>query len=174
MESLTNFLGSINGFVLDERVAAYASVLGLVVALVGFSYTTINLYKSKTAVQKLRDDFKYVRTVSDLSSLLSLIDLIKIQHQNKKWDRLPDNYSQLRKSLIEIKSSNTFLADPDKSRIQSFISFLSSLEFEVEEAIDKQDFNELHYPTINLQFTNRADSMRELLIELKEKLGESK
>ncbi|WP_321392262.1 hypothetical protein [uncultured Desulfuromusa sp.] len=126
--------------------------------------------KTKEAVEKSRSDMRKTDTVVDVAIVVSEMEEIKRLHREKSITVLPYRYTNLRKSLISIRSSNETLDDADKRVIQSVISFFSVLERDIDAKI-KNDNHDIDFPKINNLISDHSDKLQEVLINKKNNIG---
>ncbi len=156
-----------------------ASVAGLIITLLGFAITIFKVSRVRAAsdqvneaVQKVREDLRLMESVSDFSSALSLLEDVKRLHRQNAWHLLPEKYSSLRKLLISIKSSTPSISD-DQSSIQAAISHLSTLE----RLVDEQSYSKeskVSVPKVNSLVSKQIDTLQEVLIRIKDRIGVEK
>ena len=158
----------------------FASILGLIITLLGFSATLFAVFRSKAAaeraaaaVETVRRDLRKSETVADFASALASMEEIKRLHRQKSLSLLPDRYSSLRKSLISIRSSNPILTAYDQKIIQSSIAQFSSLERTIDEQLLSKEPDDLNMSKINGIVSKQIDSIQEVLIRLRTEIGEN-
>lgn len=100
-------LSALIAFVRDHDVGNIASVVGVMLSLLGFSVTVWNVVRSKRAaeqtekaVKSVRDRLTAIDTIADFSSAIAIMDEIKRLHRQGAWVILPDRYSALKKALV--------------------------------------------------------------------------
>lgn len=164
--------------IMKYRINEVSDILGLIITLVGFLFTTIALIKSKKAttnlkieLEKVRHDLRRTETVSDTASALALMDEIKRLHrQSETLQLLPERYSALRKALISIRSNNPILDLTDQQKIQEAISQLASFERKVESILSGTN-EALNIPKINSILSSLSDTIQELLVKIRNSIG---
>ena len=154
-----------------------ASILGLLITIIGFIITFIKVRQSKNAAElaqeislKLRDDLQRTDTVIEFSSAITSMDEIKRLHRKGAWEILPERYTALRKSLITIKSNNDNLSNEQMQKIQSAIQNLKSIEEQVDTAIIRKKEPE-NVDKLNKIIALQTDKLTEVLIEIRNKIG---
>jgi len=154
------------------RVGDYAGLIGLVISIVGFFFTIKASLNSKEAAKQasaavlaMRGDLRKGDTVADFSSALAIMDEIKRMHRSPNLHLLPDRYSQLRKFLVSIRSSNPLLTEVDQQSIQSAITQFSSLERFVERALE--DGGAMSSAKMNSLVSKQSEVILELLVRIK-------
>lgn len=147
-------------------LGAYASILGVVIAVVGFIITIKEARGARKVASEVRNDIAKIDLIAELSSTIRALEEIKNIQRDGKWDALPEKYASLRRSLISIKSSAITLSEDEKSGIQSTIQHLNSMEDTVEKCIagkakmDAVKFNKI--------LSRNADSLHEILMNKKQ------
>lgn len=160
------------------KLGDFASIVGLIVALIGFAITIINVIKSRQAsdaasesVARVREDLKRMETVSDFSAALASMEDIKRLHRDNAWQLLPERYSNLRKLLISIRQDRHNLSDDDKAKIQSAITKLSTMENNVDKHLHVDEYK-IDIPKINSIITRQIDQLNVVLVRLRNDIGE--
>jgi hypothetical protein len=109
-------------------------------------------------------------TVQELASAVAALEEVKRLHRERAWDKLPERYSALRKSLITIRRSHAALSENQQTRVQRAIAFLAAMEKRVERSLDNQQpieriarFNELA--------SVHVTELHELLLEIRLQSG---
>ena len=77
-----------------------ASALGLMAA----AWAALNARSAKRAAIEARDRIGRTLTVADVQRAISLIERIKEQHAENRWDAAADKYPDLRELLYNIKA----------------------------------------------------------------------
>lgn len=170
-------MGGINQFLLDYPIGDYASLLGLVISVVGFFFTIKTSLKTRdaakqasVAVVSMREDLRKGETVADFSSALAIMDEIKRMHRTGSLNLLPDRYSQLRRFLVSIRSSNPLLSEEDQKIIQGAIAQFSSIERSVEKALEQN--GSVSAAKSNSLVSKQYESIQELLVRIKSEINE--
>ncbi|RBC03298.1 hypothetical protein C3E97_004505 [Pseudomonas sp. MWU12-2115] len=165
----------INSFLETNRIGDYAGLLGLLISFVGFFVTIKTSLKAKAAaahasaaVESMRGDLRKGDTVADFSSALAIMDEIKRMHRSPSLHLLPDRYSQLRRFLVSIRSSNPLLSDADQGCIQSAIVQFSALERLVEKALEAG--GAVSAAKMNSLVSKHSEAIQELLVRVKSEI----
>ncbi len=165
----------INIFLETHRIGDYAGLLGLIVSVIGFFITiktSLNTRaaaaQASAAVESMRGDLRRGDTVADFSSALAIMDEIKRMHRSPSLHLLPDRYSQLRRFLVSIRSSNPLLSDIDQQSIQSAIVQFSSLERLVERALEAG--GTVSAAKMNSLVSKQSEAIQELLVRVKSEI----
>jgi hypothetical protein len=170
-------MGQITQFIVDNRLGDWASVLGIVITVVGFIATLINVARSKNAaeqaqlaVDRVRHDMKKMDTVSEIAAVLTTMEEIKRLHRKGEWEILPERYSALRKSLITIRCSTSNLTDDQQTTLQSAIGQFAALEKHVEE-LNIPNGDKPDVPKLNGIVSRQIDRLHETFTEIKNQIG---
>lgn len=161
----------------SSKVGSVASVLGVLLSVMGFAITIRNVYVSRQAAERAevasletREALRLFDTIQELTSAVSALEEVKRLHRERAWNTLPERYSALRKSLITIRRSNPALSEDQQSRLQSAITFLADMEKRVERSLDDGQpiekiarFNELA--------SDHVVGLHELLLEIRQQSG---
>lgn len=147
-----------------------ASILGLVVSILGFGFTIFNVRRSRTAAvnaetaaDQARESIRSYQTVSELAEAVRAMEEIKRLQRARQWPLLPDRYEQLRKLLISIKSTNTKLSDRDLETIQGAITHAHSIERQIEKALETGD-HKSDVSKLNSTLSRQSDKLFDLLV----------
>ncbi|WP_339541427.1 hypothetical protein [Pseudomonas sp. RA_5y_Pfl1_P24] len=171
----------INHFLEIYRIGDYAGLFGLLISFVGFFITIKTSLKARAAatqataaVESMREDLRKGDTVADFSSALAIMDEIKRMHRSPNLQLLPDRYSQLRRFLVSIRSSNPLLNDADQGTIQNAITQFSASERIVEKALEGA--GSISVARMNSLVSKHSEAIQELLVRIKSEItkgGES-
>jgi hypothetical protein len=119
-----------------------ASVVGLLLTLIGFGVTIFGVWRSKGAAEQARQAAEAVRAsianydvVADLSSAMAIMEEIKRHQRQRTWSILPDRYSDLRRRLVTIRGSQAQLSEGQRQTLQLAIEKFADQERIVERAI---------------------------------------
>lgn len=165
---------------MGEKVAEFiadhwgdiASVLGILIAIVGFAVTIRTASKAKRAAEDARDRISMIDTVSQCSEALSIMEEIKRLHRHQAWAILPDRYAFLRRLLVTIRSSALLLTEDQKQALAATIQYASA----VEHRIEKSNQTKLPPPSVtnlNKELSEQLDRMTALFGEIRARIGES-
>jgi hypothetical protein len=163
----------------QSRAGDIASILGLLVALVGFAITIWNVRASRAAAvraeeaaNEARRAIRFFDVVAEISTAIAAMEEIRRLHRDGAWRILPDRYSGLRKSLITIRGSSTDLTADQRTRIQGAISYPANLERRVEISLERDQPPDF-VANWNERVSRHIMELHSLLLELKEKAGVS-
>jgi len=119
---------------------SWASIIGLILTLIGFGITFYGVWKTKNAAQQannavsqVKNELVKLNTISDISTAISQLEGIKSLHQEgNSWRLLPEKYAAIKKILISIREMNPNLSRKQKSKIQAAITNLTSIQNDIE------------------------------------------
>ena len=156
----------------DNRVGDLASLLGVLISVIGFAVTMHGIRKSKTAAegatlaaQAARDSLTRFESVVDFTAAISTLEEIKRAHRRRDWQLLPDRYSSIRKTLIVLRTSQVHASDFQRTVIQQALQNLSTVEKAVEAGL--QDPDKLKPARMNALISNDTDNLMTVLTQLK-------
>ncbi len=119
-----------------------ASIISLLVALIGFSFTLFGVWRSKKAAEMAQEEVRSVKqaitrssTIADFSAAVTTMNEIKRLHRVSAWAILPDRYAALRSMLISIRSMNPDLQLEYRTAIQNALQQFSDIEKTVEKSL---------------------------------------
>jgi hypothetical protein len=119
---------------LDQtRAGDIASIVGLLIAMIGFAVTIRNVRASKAAAlraeeaaNQARSAIRFFDVVAEISTAIAAMEEIRRLHRDAAWPILPDRYNALRKSLVTIRGSDLQLSEEQEARIRPQSSILPS------------------------------------------------
>lgn len=160
-----------------SRAGDIASLFGVLITVVGFCLTLLNVRRSRLAAAAARDaandtkrSIEAFEVVADLSKALTTMEEIRRLHRAGSWEVLPDRYSFLKQTLISIKNTHRDLPDESMKAVQGSIVFFTDLAKEVEKAIeDKKPPKSV--ARMNTIVSSHLDSLYEIFIKLKNEAG---
>jgi hypothetical protein len=168
---------SVINFLVYGPAGNIASILGVVISLIGFFLTIRNVLKSKSAalaaeqaVQRVVEDVHRINVVSELSEAISIMGEIKRLHRENAWSIMPDRYSHLRAALVDIKTMGQNLSTRHKSSLQSAIVHFAEMEKQVEIALTTKQ-EPLDVASLNEIVSKQMDNLREILVQTQNDIG---
>lgn len=148
-----------------------ASIVGLLVALVGFGVTIWKVRRAQSsadqaaaAARTTADRLRFVETVVDLSALVSDLETLKLRHRLGDWRRCLDGYADLRRKLVQVRAAGHPLDESDTEAVQGLIQLLYSVEKRVKRALEKE--NTPLPSELNALLSIRIDAMVAILARL--------
>lgn len=161
----------------DYHIGDFASIIGLLLAVVGFILTFREARKAKSAaqsaqleVQKLRNMLLQVNTIADLATAMSAMEEIKRLQRLEAWHILPDRYSAVRRMLNTIRSANPNLTDKHKDALFDTIQQLSIIERKIERILAKGR-GSLDQARFNTIVSVQMDKLEEVLTVMRQNIG---
>ena len=152
-----------------------ASVIGVIIALVGFGITIRNVGKAKLAADRAEfaanetlERVRYVDTVQNLSRAISIIEEILRLNRTGEWKVLLDRHLIFRGILIEVRGSATNLNDVHKAIIQDGITHSSSISNRIEVALHG-NAQPTDIPRMNRILSKQVENLRDILVEMRMK-----
>jgi len=150
-----------------------ASVLGVLVALIGFWITIRNVRRSKRAADRAEEaaskalrSVRHIDTVQSLSKATTLAEEMKTLNREKEWKMLLDRLSTFRNMLIEIKGSTPGLSDDHKSRLQAAITQSQTMSNNIEGVL-AGDTESANVPRMNKILSQQAEKLMDTLVTLR-------
>ncbi|MCK2165158.1 hypothetical protein [Thalassospira xiamenensis] len=121
-----------------------ASLAGVLISVIGFGATLINLAKTSSAAKraelaatKTQKSIRLFDTVADASKAVSMLEEAKRLNRAKEWKVLLDRLSDIKKILVAINIENSLLNDLQTRKIQSSVTQLATMEHVLEKAISE-------------------------------------
>lgn len=165
-------------FIDTWRLGDIASLLGLVLAIVGFAITiTAALRATKAAkaaqhdVNRAREELRTFYSATKLAIVISRLIALKKAHRRREWGGLPDQYAELRHDLIVIRHRLPNMNDTDASVLQAGISMLKALENDVEKHLEA-DTEPSKIASMNRRVADQLDEMQRVLAALEPNHGQ--
>jgi len=167
----------ITQFITDHNLGDLASVIGLVIVVVGFVFTIIGVTRSRRAAQKAEEATRAAigemlrsNTIADVSAAISTMSEIKRVHRlsEPQWHLLPDRYSQIRRMLIAIPTSHGNLSNADLSAVQASIAQFRAIERRVEAFLSTAK-PEPNWAKLNVIVSDQVDKLSVILAAMKQR-----
>jgi hypothetical protein len=129
-----------------SRWGNIASLLGLLVSVLGFGFTIWQVLKTKRVAEAAKEAAEEARLqilrsegLVELASALKAMEEIKGLHRQGAWHLLPERYASLRQSLLKIKGTAApAISEEHQSVFQGAIQHLTDMESKVERALAAQ------------------------------------
>lgn len=129
-------------FIVTNHLGDLASVIAVIITLVGFGFSLFGIWRSKTAAERAEEAASNARKaitqfdrVAAISAAITSMEEVKRLHRVMAWNILPDRYAEVRKALISVRSSNPPLPPECLAAIQGAIQHFTEIENEVEKAL---------------------------------------
>jgi hypothetical protein len=159
------------------RLGDFASIIGLLVAIVGFAITLWNVVRSKRAaenaeeaVRRMRELLVQANTIKEFSAALGIMDEIRRLHRAAAWPMLPDRYSALKRSLIAVRAANPTMSERHKTVTQAAITHFTAMERTIEAMLANQSAPP-NVARLNQIVSRQLDSLAEVLVEIQDQIG---
>lgn len=167
---------------LNEHWGDVASVLGLVVSVVGFWFGLVSLRESREAAlnakdaairaeeaaRATRDSIFKSDTIANCSQAIGILDEIKILQRKGDWTTLPDRYSAVRRILVTLKSVSGQLSGSEVEIVQGALAQLIEIEKKIEVSLASGK-KPLTHARLNEVVSAQTDKLHEILIAMKQK-----
>jgi hypothetical protein len=156
-----------------DHWANFSSVTGLVVSTIGFFWTLIIVWKSKTAAQKaeeaalmMKDALLKSESLAGCSTAISLIEEIRTFHRESEWDKSLYRYSRLTPILLSLKADKNSFSEKDMGTIASVIKQVAGCEKEIDKVRMDRKY-QVKPDRLNDILSNQVRKLHELLSNLK-------
>lgn len=164
-------------FIISTNLGDISSVFGVIITIVGFVFTLINVLRSKNAAieaqrltSKVREDIYKFDIISSIASAISTMEEIRRLHRQSAWEILPDRYSSIKRSLITIKKSEVELSKDHEKSIQGAITNFSSIEKQIESALFLKKAPD-NIDKLNSLISKQIDILQEIFEEIRNRIG---
>lgn len=154
------------------RLGDIASLLGLLITILGFALALWRIWKLQDASDAVRDQLLVMNAFQGLSAAIKTLEDIRRLHRLKAWSVLPDRYTLLRKELITIIGRTPSLADEQRTSIQVAIQQLLIMERQVERTIAGAAEPEVN--RMNDVISKQLDRLAVLVVELQNEIDRSR
>jgi hypothetical protein len=131
-------------WVTAHRLNEVSDLLGLGIAILGFSLTLWAVFSSRsaaraaeTAAKQARSEMLRIDVIGQLTEALLNIEEFKHLHRSSAWELMPQRYSRLRIDLVGIRASNPHLGEGSKVILQTAIQDLRVMEVRVDRSLVK-------------------------------------
>ncbi len=121
------------------EVGSVASIVGLLVALLGLGFALLQLSRLRGETRAARDAAEETRRLlrrdlagTDLTRLSERIQGLMEMHRSGDRGRALDRYPEIQRLLIEIRRQHPNLAEEHRDRIQEAIATLRDMQSELE------------------------------------------
>jgi hypothetical protein len=122
-----------------ESTGNAASVLGLLVSLLGFWFTIKSVITARKAAQQAalaakqaRDKVLRYGTMASFSSAIAVMEELVRLYRKREWQLALDRHSELRRLLIELKTDSTSLTSEQQTIIQGAVEQFNTIEGSIE------------------------------------------
>jgi hypothetical protein len=156
-------------------LGSIASIVGLVVAILGFVYTIYVALGSrkaaeaaKAASESVAKNIARIDALTILTSAIALMENIKGLCVTKTLQSLPDRCSEARRWIVRFSEAAPDLEWAHKSRLTATAQTLSDLESLITETTDPDTFN---FIEISRKLSRHIDDLNRLHVQIKRKMG---
>lgn len=171
----SNFITDLTNWVATNHVGDWASVCGVLIALVGFGITIRNVVRSRksadraeTAATNALKSIRHIDTVQNLSRAISTIEEIQRLNRAKEWKVLLDRHLSFRSVLVEIKGAAHSLAGAQRASIQAGITHSKRISNKIEVALSENS-DPKNIPLMNKVLSEQAEKLQATLVEIRAK-----
>lgn len=165
-------------YLIELHLGAGATWLGLALSALGvfLAYRSLRRTRqaaeaAKGAVTQLKQEIGRFESVAACAAVLAMLSEIKRHQRNGAWQLLPDRYSDLRRSLSEIRGS-TPLSQEQQQAVQAALVQLRGIEEQIERHLVIED-SKLDIPRLNKVVSKQADRITEIIIAIRNTLGDN-
>ena len=155
------------------EVGSVASIVGLLVALLGLGFALLQLSRLRGETRAARDAAEETRRLlrrdlagTDLTRLSERIQGLMEMHRSGDRGRALDRYPEIQRLLIEIRRQHPNLTEEHRDRIQEAIATLRDMQSELERLAGN-----IPQPVIANFNSALLLLQSELLVELEDLLG---
>lgn len=170
-------MSEVHDFILSNHLGDYASLVGLLVALLGFAATLVNVARSRraaasaqAAAEQVRIDLRRADSTVELSETIKSLEDVKRLHRAEAWKDLIPVYDQLRGRLVVIRTGNPDLSESDQTDFQEAITHLRQLEMKAERVLQGASPPK-DIARLNGIINDQMDKLQAILITLRDGIG---
>lgn len=145
-----------------------ASILSLVIAVVGFGATIYQTTQSRKAAEQARDRVLDLNALVGVDSAIRVLGDIRRLHRLEAWEALPDRYTSLMMDLRAIRTRTPTLSLEHRTRIQEVIAQIAVIERQVERIVNGKI--EAEVASLNITVTRQINRLADLLVELQSRM----
>jgi hypothetical protein len=160
----------------SNNVGDAVGVLGLIITIVGFILTIINIKRTKkiavearNAADKAVGAVNLYNELSDISSAISGMEEIIRKIHDGNFESIINNIMDVKKRLVSIKSSGNNINEDQRKLIQKTLSGLSNFSEQITNA--KRNKEEVKVEGVNKKMMNHMDVLVNILVTMKSVQG---
>src|SRR5205807_1204379 len=112
-----------------------ASLVGLIVSVIGFVWTITVAKQAKQAAEDARNSIFRFDAVIELSQAVEIMQEIMHFHRDQEWRLLPERYSRVRAKIIAVKSSSSSITEHQRTRLTGVWQQLKDIDGKVEACV---------------------------------------
>ncbi|MEW6530859.1 MAG: hypothetical protein AB1473_08500 [Thermodesulfobacteriota bacterium] len=154
-------------FIAKWRLGDIASIVSLVVVIIGFILTNIGVHRSRKAAEEARKAIARFDTISAVSAAIQALEEIKTLHRGKDWHILPHKYSEVRRSLVAIRAANPNFSSEHKTGLMNAITQLANMENEMDRLLAVAETVDTDIAGLNAIIGRQTDTLSRMLVEIK-------
>jgi hypothetical protein len=159
--------GDLLAWIIANQVGQIASILGVMIALVGFILTIRAATRAENAATKALESVRRVETVENISKATAILEeILRMNRDNKNWNIVLDRHLSVRNLLGEIKSANVNITELQKTTIQATITHSVAIANKIEIALGKDQI-----PTgiaqMNKVLSEQVDNLNSVRVEIR-------
>lgn len=155
-----------------NRIGDLTGIGGIVISLVGFTFTVTGVVRSRSAAERAeqaaketRQSIRLLDTVVEFSAAITALEEIKRLHREANWPLLPDRYAHIRKLLANLRTAKVDLSDTQKTVVQQALANLRQIEDLVERSL--KNTNQLKPARFNMLISDDIENLLVVLNDLK-------
>lgn len=155
----------------ENHVGDVASILGVLVALIGFGITAWAAVRAKSAAEsakaaadQIKEKFNKFDAIASISEAIAIIEESKRHLRANIFFIVPDRCGASRRLLIAVRRGTEF-SEVQLAVIQAAVSALADIERRIESTIQKRAA--INVSRMNKMLTREADNLTQLLADLK-------
>ncbi|MDA1312706.1 MAG: hypothetical protein O2968_05160 [Acidobacteria bacterium] len=164
-------------WVVELHLGSPLGLLGLALSAIGVFLAVRTLRKTRSAAEAavravvdLRDSLGKVDRIASCTAALALVSEIKRLQRSSNWDSLPDRYSDLRQSLVQIRGAKPSLSSEHQRAIQTVLAQSGIIENQIEQHLARREPRP-DVARINQVMSSQADRISEIIVEIRHTLG---
>lgn len=168
--------GPFVAYVIDDL----SSIIGVLIALIGFSVTIRNVLTSKqaagraeSAANRAVESVRHIDTVHNLSKAISLVEEIKKLNRDKEWKFALDRHSTFRDILIEVKGAITDLDNDHQANLDDGITKSTAMSDDIEVALEKNK-EPTDIARMNNILSRQAEKLKDMSVAIRMRKEEKK
>jgi hypothetical protein len=149
------------------------SVLGFLLALIGFGITIIGVRKAKKAAvsaneaaQEAKERIQKQSTFANASAAISVMDSLVGLIRSKQWENTLDRHTVARRLLVELKDGGGGLSEKQQIEIQSTVEQLKIIENQIEKHLSGNKTEPKVHLAVGV-IKDQIDKIHSISVELK-------
>ena len=153
-----------------------ASVLGLVVSVVGFVWTIRIAKESKSAAERAeeaadeaRQSIQKFDAIVEVSQAVTVLTEIMDLHRKGDWPALPSRYTKLRGMLVSVRNSSSTVTDAQRARLAGVLQQVIAIDQKIEACLHskKNDVGPPRPMSLMAVLKSQLDHLNDTLVELR-------